>query len=283
MKKILSCLAIETTGFHLGFSLVRFETIKKRVVKKRTYFESKPFKQSEFFFPELNKLFKKERVNPFDLDLIAVDIGPGSFTGVRVGVASARALAQGLRCPLIGISSLEAMAYQGLNRQKGERIVSCLPAISGEMYFSCFESANRSEAVSKKGRHSRMSLSGIQNLQRKVGNLDSRFRGNDGGRDTLLKQVIPPRWKRIGEFVETLKKLSQQKPFILVGDRVSNIKNRTEEIKGITWKSIQLPPHPEPIATLALHRYLQVKNPASFSYRKVVPLYLQPSWAERKR
>ena len=47
-----------------------------------------------------------------DLDLIVVDIGPGLFTGLRVGVAAARSFAAALGCAIVGVSSLEVLALQ---------------------------------------------------------------------------------------------------------------------------------------------------------------------------
>jgi len=48
-----------------------------------------------------------------DIDKIAVAHGPGSFTGIRIGIATAKGLAMGAEKPLVGVSTLEAMAHQG--------------------------------------------------------------------------------------------------------------------------------------------------------------------------
>ena len=58
----------------------------------------------------LAELFSKARIRPDGIGAIAVGTGPGSFTGLRIGVMIAKALAWSLRKPLIGVSSLEAAA-----------------------------------------------------------------------------------------------------------------------------------------------------------------------------
>jgi tRNA threonylcarbamoyladenosine biosynthesis protein TsaB len=57
-------------------------------------------------------LMKNLDIKPADLGLIAVASGPGSFTGVRIGVSAVKGLAWGLDIPVCGVSTLEAMAYQ---------------------------------------------------------------------------------------------------------------------------------------------------------------------------
>lgn len=64
--------------------------------------------------PMAEQMLKNTDTRLADVDAIAVARGPGSFTGVRIGVSTAKGLAWGAQKPAIGVSTLEAMAYHGL-------------------------------------------------------------------------------------------------------------------------------------------------------------------------
>ncbi|MBQ5568042.1 MAG: tRNA (adenosine(37)-N6)-threonylcarbamoyltransferase complex dimerization subunit type 1 TsaB [Oscillospiraceae bacterium] len=72
-----------------------------------------------------------------DVDAVAVSIGPGSFTGIRIGVATAKGLCWGGDKPCIGVSTLEAMAHQ-LRDRKDVIIAAAMDARRSEIYNSCF-------------------------------------------------------------------------------------------------------------------------------------------------
>jgi tRNA threonylcarbamoyladenosine biosynthesis protein TsaB len=71
-----------------------------------------------------------------DLDRVGVGVGPGGFTGLRIGVATARALAQGLGVPLVGVSSLGALA---VGAPVGEPVLTVLDARRGEAFAAAYE------------------------------------------------------------------------------------------------------------------------------------------------
>lgn len=71
--------------------------------------------QAEYLMPLLDAMLAQAGLRWRDLDALAVGIGPGNFTGVRISVATARGLALGLGVPAIGVSILEARA-EGLPR-----------------------------------------------------------------------------------------------------------------------------------------------------------------------
>jgi len=66
---------------------------------------------SELLLPHVEMLLQAAQVEKQELKAVAVSLGPGSFTGLRIGLATAKALAYALRIPLIGVPTLEALAY----------------------------------------------------------------------------------------------------------------------------------------------------------------------------
>lgn len=74
-----------------------------------------------------------------DLDGIAVGLGPGSFTGLRIGVTTAKSLAYTLGKPLVGVGTLDALAY-GCGPSATGLICPMTHARTGEVYWSLFDS-----------------------------------------------------------------------------------------------------------------------------------------------
>lgn len=87
---------------------------------------------SERIIPMLDQVLEAAAWKLKDLDFIGVVRGPGSFTGIRIGIATAQGLAQVLKLPLIGVLSLDALAWAGYGRS--EEIVPILDARKNEWY-----------------------------------------------------------------------------------------------------------------------------------------------------
>lgn len=66
---------------------------------------------SEMMMPQIEQMFKSAEIDPADVDVFAAAVGPGSFTGVRIGVATAKAMAQAAKKPCVAVSTLEALAH----------------------------------------------------------------------------------------------------------------------------------------------------------------------------
>ncbi|MCO5156073.1 MAG: tRNA (adenosine(37)-N6)-threonylcarbamoyltransferase complex dimerization subunit type 1 TsaB [Aquamicrobium sp.] len=76
-----------------------------------------------------------------DLGAIVVAVGPGSFTGVRVGVAAARGLALALGVPAVGVTTLEALARQAREESPGRPALARIEAGRGQAYVAAFSAA----------------------------------------------------------------------------------------------------------------------------------------------
>jgi len=92
-------------------------------------------RHSELALPMLAALFEKTDTKPDALDAVAFGAGPGSFTGLRIacGLAQGLALARGL--PVLGVSTLEAIAEES----SVARVVACLDARMREVYYAALE------------------------------------------------------------------------------------------------------------------------------------------------
>jgi len=67
--------------------------------------------QAGWLHQVIDEILKKNRLKPRELDAVAVSIGPGSYTGLRVGLAAAKGLCYALQIPLITVSSLKILAF----------------------------------------------------------------------------------------------------------------------------------------------------------------------------
>ncbi len=96
---------------------------------------------AETLVPLIGRIMADAGVSFADLDRIAVTIGPGTFTGVRIGVATARGLAVASGLPVTGVSTLEAVAAGLAQGAQTRPIASVFDARRGEVYVQIFSPA----------------------------------------------------------------------------------------------------------------------------------------------
>ena len=94
---------------------------------------------SEKIMPVIDQVLSETNLTLTDINLIVCDKGPGSFTGIRIGVGTVLAFQDSLNIPCVGISSLEALAY---NVKKDGFICSLIDAKNNNVYFGLFKLEN---------------------------------------------------------------------------------------------------------------------------------------------
>lgn len=103
----MNVLAIDTSNQIMGVAIVKDNILIGEIVTNLTK------NHSVRLMPAIDQLMSDTSMKPDQLDEIIVAKGPGSFTGVRIGLATAKAMAWSLAIPIKGVSSLETLAYQG--------------------------------------------------------------------------------------------------------------------------------------------------------------------------
>lgn len=97
-------------------------------------FEMTPRAHTRRLLPMVDEVLAEAQVTSSQLDAVAFGRGPGSFTGLRIAAGAAQGLAFGLDRPLLGISTLEALALQAHRRYHLRHVVTALDARMGEVY-----------------------------------------------------------------------------------------------------------------------------------------------------
>jgi tRNA threonylcarbamoyladenosine biosynthesis protein TsaB len=91
---------------------------------------------AEALTPAIQFTCRQARIELAEISVVAVDLGPGLFTGLRVGVAAAKAMAHALRVPMIGVPSLDLVAFP--LRYSSKLIVAAVDARRGELFTASY-------------------------------------------------------------------------------------------------------------------------------------------------
>lgn len=94
---------------------------------------------SQKLMPLIDETFKEANLTLNDIDLLACCQGPGSFTGIRIGISTVKAFADIKNIPIIGVTSLESLAY---NILEDTVIASIIDAKNDNVYFALYELKN---------------------------------------------------------------------------------------------------------------------------------------------
>lgn len=103
------------------------------------HFELCPREHTQRILPIVQDILTESGVSLTDLDALAFGRGPGSFTGVRIGIGIAQGLALGAELPMIGVSTLATMAQGAWRKQGATRVLAAIDARMGEVYWAEYQ------------------------------------------------------------------------------------------------------------------------------------------------
>lgn len=126
----MKVLAIDSSNYVMGVAVMNDGVIVGELITnlKKNH--------SIRLMPAIEDLLEEVSIKPNELDRIVVAEGPGSYTGLRIGISIAKTLAWTLNVPLVGVSSLEVLAQSG--RYFDGAIVPFFDARRGQVYTSFF-------------------------------------------------------------------------------------------------------------------------------------------------
>jgi tRNA threonylcarbamoyladenosine biosynthesis protein TsaB len=123
-------LGIETATTQVGCALGGHEGVLA------SFHAARAPPHAEILTPAIAFICEQAEVDLREVGAIAVDVGPGLFTGLRVGVATAKAMAQALRVPVVGLSSLDLLAFPA--RSTRRLICAVIDARRGEVFAAFY-------------------------------------------------------------------------------------------------------------------------------------------------
>jgi tRNA threonylcarbamoyladenosine biosynthesis protein TsaB len=123
-------LGIESSTVQIGCAIGGHEGVLSSA------HSAKGKRHAENLTPAIEFICRQAQVDLSEIGLVAVDVGPGLFTGLRVGLATAKAVAFALRVPMIGVSSLDLLAFPV--RFSPRLIVAAIDARRGEIFYAFY-------------------------------------------------------------------------------------------------------------------------------------------------
>jgi tRNA threonylcarbamoyladenosine biosynthesis protein TsaB len=126
-------LNIETSGKNCSVAVAKNDEL---LLLKEVL--SEQFVHAEELHVLIKQVLKELKLKPSELDAIAISEGPGSYTGLRIGLASAKGLAYTLKIPLIAVSSLKILANAARKQDGSKTLVPMMDARRMEVYTAMY-------------------------------------------------------------------------------------------------------------------------------------------------
>lgn len=236
-------LGIETTGAFASVALTKDGRVIGHVRGNDR------FSHLQNLMPQVESVIKENKLSIGDISALAVSCGPGSFTGIRIGVSSARALSQILDIPCASVSSLEALAMRvcesdNLNDIVDKKVLVC-PILD----------ARRSQVYG------------------------AGYYVNRSGKNIVLEEKIKSNPYTIEEFMAKAEEFDR---ILLFGDGLDSCREKIMDLrKKVTYEAPEIIRYQDAVSVAALG-YEILKKAGGVKYQDIEPEYMRLAEAERK-
>ena len=160
----MNILAFDTSTEKFSISILK----NNKVVLNLTKILNKTY--SKFLIPILKKSLEKSKLDIKEINYILISLGPGSFTGVRIGIAAAKGLGIPHKINISGFNNMDILVNSIDNNIKEKRIVTIIKSKKSDYYFQVFDS--------KKKPIKKISFFSIKNLPKFFFNKNTVFIGD---------------------------------------------------------------------------------------------------------
>lgn len=175
-------LTIDTSSTYCAVALQRGEALFERI-------SSSEKQSAQAVLPLISELLLDAEIALKDIDFIAVVAGPGSFTGVRIGVAVAQGLSLSVNIPVVPLSSLALLAMAAAVEHSCSEVLVSEEAREGELYFAAYQRSDR-QGVEVLGREQVALIEDLDELPKDLGNTGWCLAGSGWQRqDEILKHL----------------------------------------------------------------------------------------------
>lgn len=175
-------LTIDTSSTNCAVALRRGDILTERVSDAQR-------QSAQRVLPMIWELLSDAKMQVSDIDIIAVVAGPGSFTGVRIGVAVAQGLSLSGAIPVVPLSSLALLAIAVVSESPLDRVLVSEEAREGELYFAAYQ-CSEAKGVELVGREQVALIDDLDSLPEDLaGNSWSLAGGGWGRQDEILQHL----------------------------------------------------------------------------------------------
>ncbi len=263
-------LGIETTGAFASSVLMKDDEILGYVQGNDR------FSHLQNLMPQVKSVMESGGLPLKSLDVIAVSCGPGSFTGIRIGVSSARALSQILDIPCVAVSSLEALAMRagaGAQDQGGGAKPQINDLSTGARKNACCEGTQSADIVG----------TGTDESLLICPMLDAR-RSQIYAGGYFLKEGYPSEQIKAGPYMleEFLSKTEEYDRILLLGDSIDVYEDRIKQLRPAGTETAPESIRYQDAAFVARLGAKLYREKGGVSYSRVEPDYMRLAEAERK-